>query len=92
MAVAAFTAPAAKPSIATPDPEFHTPIPVDSRLYTLCRKIPAIPSRGDAKLGPILYLPAGSQVQICGDGFNPRTVKVRHHHSYYFVFQEDLAG
>ena len=77
-------------------------IPAEISVYgscTLARKIPAIrlegrtgPSGGKAKLGSIQYLPAGSRVQVCGDGFNPRTVKVRHHDSYYFVFQEDLPG
>jgi hypothetical protein len=77
-------------------------IPANILAYdscTLSRKIPAIRlegrtglSGGKAKLGLILHLPAGSRVDICGDGFNPRTVKVRHHDSYYFVFQEDLAG
>jgi hypothetical protein len=77
-------------------------IPTEVSVYdscTLARKIPAIrlegrigPSGGKVKLGPILQLPAGSRVEVCGDGFNPRTVKVRHHDSYYFVFQEDLAG
>ena len=76
-------------------------IPADSSAYSSCtlsRNIPAIPldgpigpSGGKAKLGPILHLPAGSRVEVCGDGFNPRMVKVRHHDSYYFVFQQDLA-
>jgi hypothetical protein len=79
-------------------------IPAEAFAYSSCtlsRKIPAIclegrtgPSGGNAKLGPILHLPAGSPVELCGDGFNPRMVKVRHHDSYYFVFfvfQEDLA-
>jgi hypothetical protein len=77
-------------------------IPAEVKVYnscTLSRKIPAIrleirtgSSGATAKLGSILQLPAGSWVEVCGDGFNPRTVKVRHHDSFYFVFQEDLAG
>jgi hypothetical protein len=61
---------------------------------TLSRNITAIrlESRapGKAKLGPILRLPAGSNLDVCGDGFNPRTVKVHDGNSYYFVFREDL--
>lgn len=44
-----------------------------------------------AKLGSILQLPAGPNLEIRGSGFNPRTIKVRHERSYYFVFEEDLA-
>jgi len=64
----------------------------------LSRNIPAIRLEGQtgqrfgkAKLGLIMHLPAGSRLELCGDGFNPRTVKVRHHDSYYFVFEEDLG-
>ena len=71
--------------------------PVIQGSCTLPRKIAAIRldrrtglNSGKAKLGTILQLPAGSNVELCGDGFNPRTVKVRHQNSYYFVFEEDL--
>ncbi|MBV9676398.1 MAG: hypothetical protein JO185_08690 [Acidobacteriaceae bacterium] len=64
----------------------------------LSRNIPAIRLEGEtgqrfgkAKLGLIMHLPASSRLELCGDGFNPRTVKVRHHESYYFVFREDLG-
>jgi hypothetical protein len=43
-------------------------------------------------LGLIVHLPAGSNVQVCGEGFNHRTLKVRQGDAFYFVFQEDLAG
>jgi len=66
--------------------------------YTLAEAIPVLrvdnkagQSYGSAKLGPMLQLPAGSHVELCGAGFNSRTVKVRHNDSYYFAFQEDLA-
>jgi hypothetical protein len=48
-------------------------------------------SFGTMKLGPMLQLPAGSHVELCGPGFNLRTVQVRHRDSYYFVFEKDLA-
>ena len=70
---------------------------VVTRLCTLARRIPAIlleksvnQSGGKGKLGLILHLPADSDVEVCGDGFNSRTVKVCHNGSYYFVFAEDL--
>jgi hypothetical protein len=75
-------------------------IPSDTYVESaqiLTRKIPAIQleceggqSTAEAKLGPILHLPAGSTVDLCGAGFNATTVKVRHHDAYFFVFHEDL--
>ena len=72
--------------------------PVIQGSCTLSRKIAAIRLDGrvgqdpeKAKLGTILQLPAGSNLELCGAGFNTRTVKVRHRNSYYFVFEEDLA-
>ena len=42
------------------------------------------------RLGGITQLPQHVQLEICGDGFNERTVKVRCQDSFYFVFREDL--
>jgi|tagenome__1003787_1003787.scaffolds.fasta_scaffold20986489_7 hypothetical protein len=69
---------------------------VANRLCTLSRRIPAIALEksggpdGRGKLGLILHLAAGSDVEICGEGFNSRTVKVRQNDMYYFIFAEDL--
>ena len=41
-------------------------------------------------MGTILQLPEGTQVRVCGDGFNERTVKVAWEGGYYFLFFEDL--
>ena len=64
--------------------------------YTLSRKIPAVqlvPTDGThARLGPIIQLPSGSQLDLCGEGYNERTVKVRCDAMFYFVFQEDLTS
>jgi hypothetical protein len=74
-------------------------IPTDQvadRVCTLARRIPAITLEksggpdGRGKLGLILHLAAGSDVEICGDGFNSRTVRVRQNGMYYFIFSEDL--
>jgi hypothetical protein len=46
---------------------------------------------GKARLGPVLQLPHGAQVEVCGDGFNERTVKIRSNGKYYFAFLSDLA-
>ncbi|MFL6447147.1 MAG: hypothetical protein ACJ746_05600 [Bryobacteraceae bacterium] len=69
-----------------------------NRVCTLGRRIPAIllqepiSQDGKGKLGPILHLPAESDVEVCGDGFNSRTVKVWYNGLYYFVFAEDLLA
>lgn len=62
--------------------------------YTLPRNISAIQvlsaAEGSTRMGTILQLPAGTQVRVCGDGFNERTVKVSCEGGYYFLFFEDL--
>ncbi len=70
-----------------------------NRLCTLARRIAAISldktsgqSEGPERMGLILQLPAEADVEVCGEGFNARTVKVRHNDSYYFVFSEDLPA
>ena len=40
--------------------------------------------------GTITQLPRDADLEICGEGFNERTVKVRCADSYYFVFRDDL--
>lgn len=43
-----------------------------------------------ARLGLITQLPSGAIVDVCGDGFNERTAKVRYCEGYFFVFLQDL--
>jgi hypothetical protein len=45
---------------------------------------------GRHERGLVTQLPQSADVEICGDGFNDRTVKVRWHDSFYFVFRDDL--
>jgi hypothetical protein len=42
------------------------------------------------RLGTITQLPQSAHLEVCGDGFNERTVKVRWQGSFYFVFREDV--
>jgi hypothetical protein len=42
------------------------------------------------KVGPVIRLPRGAQLNACGEGFNDRTVKVCCNGSLYFVFLKDL--
>ena len=63
-------------------------------IFTLPRNISAIQALpeldGSVRLGTILQLPEDTQVRICGEGFNERTVKVIWEGSYFFVFLEDI--
>jgi hypothetical protein len=47
---------------------------------------------GSVKLGLLAQLSPGTQVVLCGSGFNDRTVKVRAHKEYYFIFRQDLES
>ena len=76
---------------------FNNKCPVSfQRRLTLPRNIsaiqllPAEAEHGNAKLGVITQLPSGATVEICGDGFNDRTAKVRYCEGYFFVFLQDL--
>lgn len=64
------------------------------QTYTLSKRIAAIElvSTGDqlGRLGPIIQLPPGAELGLCGNGYNDRTVKVRWNGGFYFVFYEDL--
>ncbi len=67
----------------------------EERAQTLAKNIAAIQllppdGAGETRLGMITQLPTGAEVQICGEGFNERTVRVRWAGGYYFVFLQDL--
>ena len=66
------------------------------RSYTLSRRVAAIrltrAARGtQGKLGEIVQLEPGSQLDGCGDGYNERTIKVHYAGEFYFVFLQDVA-
>ena len=64
--------------------------------YSIPRKIAAIevlgPGQQGAKLGAVTQLPSSTRVEVCGSGFNERTVKIRSNGHYYFVFRQDLMS
>ena len=72
-------------------PKTRTPAP----SHLLARNISAIElttgTGGQSRLGPVQQLPNGSLLDVCGDGFNERTVKIRSNGKYYFVFRSDLG-
>jgi hypothetical protein len=45
---------------------------------------------GAERFGLICRLPTGAELEVCGDGFNHRTLKVRYGEQCYFVFLQDL--
>lgn len=64
------------------------------KSYVLPRAIPGIPvissPEGPANMGTILQLPEGLRIEVCGQGFNERTVKVRTEGGYFFIFLDDI--
>ena len=62
--------------------------------YTLSDDIYAMQllagSGASVTLGPVVLLPKGVCLYVCGEGFNERTVKVYCEDSLYFVFLQDL--
>ena len=68
------------------------PVP-PGRTYVLTRNIPAIqivPEGEQDRLGLIAQLPQFSELEACGSGFDPETIKVRCNGIFYFVFLQDL--
>jgi hypothetical protein len=61
---------------------------------TLSKVIAAInieqTENGHTHLGLIGQLPQGAHLEVCGEGFNERTLKVRWEGRHYFVFVQDL--
>ena len=47
---------------------------------------------GQARMGLIVSIPEGSEVELCGIGFNDRTVRICWQGAYYFTFRDDLAA
>jgi len=48
--------------------------------------------RLECTLGSVVQLEAGTVLQICGEGYNEPTVKVRANGQTFFVFRQDLAA
>jgi hypothetical protein len=66
------------------------------RSYSILHNISAVElvetDKDKAKLGAVMQLPSGTRVEVCGRGFNDRTVKIRSNDRYYFVFWQDLTA
>lgn len=45
---------------------------------------------GGIHSGGLSELPKGAEVDLCGDGFNERTVTVRWRGEFFFVYRQDL--
>jgi hypothetical protein len=67
----------------------------EPRVYCLSKNIagiqvlPAV-GVGEPRLGMITQLPQGAELELCGEGFNDRTIRVRWAEGFYFVFLQDL--
>lgn len=66
------------------------------QLFSLSRSIAAIELIGNERehprLGAVMQLPNGIRLEVCGQGFDDQTVKVRLNSKYYYVFVQDLAA
>jgi len=47
--------------------------------------------RAGCTLGSVTQLKPGTLIEICGEGYDDQTVKVRADRQTFFVFREDLA-
>ncbi len=60
------------------------------RTISAIEILPGPKERG--RLGHIVQLAPGTRVDICGPGFNDRTVRICSEQHYYFAFREDLTA
>lgn len=71
-------------------------MPADLREnhYCLAKNAPAMQivpdGSGKLRLGTLVRLPEGAEVEICGEGFDRQTAKVIWEGSSYYVFLDDL--
>lgn len=69
---------------------------VPERSQTLSRTIAGIQlvpvDAKQGRLGNVSQLASGSRLDLCGEGYDARTVKVRCDGSFYFVFLQDLEA
>lgn len=68
--------------------------PTTERAVVLSKAIPAIElvpvENCKARLGRISEIAEGARLEICGSGFNERTIKARWGEGFYFVYVRDL--
>lgn len=75
-----------------------TPISVNLRKmhYSLAKNAPAMQivpdANGKLRLGTLIRLPDGAEVEVCGEGYNDHTTKVLWEGSTYYVFRDDLRA
>lgn len=69
---------------------------VPERSCTLSRTIAGIQlvpiDDKKGRLGGVSQLRAGSLIELFGDGYDARTVKVRCNGNFYFVFLQDIEA
>lgn len=47
---------------------------------------------GFCKLGLLTQITPHFPIEVCGEGFNEKTIRVRVQGQFYFVFREDLRA
>ena len=61
-----------------------------SLMRPICAIQTSVDESGGGKLGLLVQLETGTTIQVCGEGFNERTVKVNANGRFYFVFLQDI--
>ncbi len=75
-----------------------TPFPMELRNTHCClaKNAPAMQiypdGTGKLRMGTLVRLPDGAEVEVCGEGFDDRTAKVFWEGTAYYVFREDLLS
>jgi hypothetical protein len=65
-------------------------LPTQPQSATLCAMQANADSHGLCKMGLLTQITPNFPIEVCGEGFNEKTVRVRVKGQFYFVFREDL--
>ena len=76
------------------EPKTTSPYTSSFRSLSLVRPVCAIQllftESGEQRLGLLAQLGSGTTAEVCGPGFNERTVRIRANGQTYFVFLQDI--
>lgn len=76
--------------------ETEMPVELREKRYCLTKNAPAIQitpdGNGKLRLGTLVRLPEGAEVEICGEGFDRQTAKVVWEGANFYVFLDDLQA
>lgn len=70
----------------------ETRLPTQPQSATICAMQAYPDANGKCRMGLLTQITPDQPIEVCGDGFNEKTVMVRVQEKFYFVFREDVLA